>query len=186
MRYLFWLTLIISIPAMATPTLAEDACPQILNHKVKTLVEHQTVSLCNHYRGKVLLVVNTASHCAYTRQYEGLEKLYSSFQEKGLVVLGFPSNDFGKQEPGTEAEVKSFCRLTYDVKFPMFAKSHVRAGIASPFYTSLATAAGQYPLWNFHKYLIGRDGGLIASYGSNTEPNSKRFLSDIRQALKEQ
>jgi len=182
MRNLLWITLMFSSPA-----LAEVPCPQLLKHTVETLVEHQPVNLCTAYRGKVLLVVNTASRCGYTHQYKGLEALYSDFRGQGLVVLGFPSNDFGNQEPGSEAEVKSFCSLTYDVKFPMFAKSHVRAGgNASPLYASLAAAAGQYPQWNFHKYLIGRDGSMLASYASDTEPDSKKLLSAIMQALKEE
>jgi len=180
MRHLLWIVLIFSSPA-----LAEETCPQLLNHSVATLLDHQPVNLCTAYRGKVLLIVNTASRCAYTRQYEGLEKLYKNFRGKGLVVLGFPSNDFGNQESGTEAEVKSFCSLTYDVKFPMFAKSHVRAGSASPFYASLAAAAGQHPQWNFHKYMIGRDGHLLASYASNVEPDSKMLDAAIRYALQE-
>jgi len=181
MRNLLWITLMFSSPA-----LAEVPCPQLLSHSVETLVEHQPVNLCTAYRGKVLLVVNTASRCGYTHQYEGLEKLYSDFRGQGLAVLGFPSNDFGNQEPGTEAEVKSFCSLTYDVKFPMFAKSHVREGHASPFYASLAAASGQYPQWNFHKYLIGRDGSLLASFTSDIEPDSQEIQSAITQALKEE
>ena len=178
MRKLLWLTLMLSSPA-----LAQTPCPALLNHTVETLVEHQPVNLCKAYQGKVLLIVNTASRCGYTHQYEGLEKLYSNFKEDGLIVLGFPSNDFGHQEPGTEAQVKSFCSLTYDVKFPMFAKSHVRAGNASPFYSSLAAASGQYPQWNFHKYLIGRDGKLIESFASSIEPESGKMQQAIHAAL---
>ena len=180
MRNFLWLALIFSSPA-----LAETPCPPLLNHTVETLAEHQPVNLCTAYRGKVLLVVNTASRCGYTHQYEGLEKLYSDFQGQGLVVLGFPSNDFGNQEPGTEAQVKSFCSLTYDVKFPMFAKSHVRDGIASPFYASLAAASSQSPQWNFHKYLIGRDGRLLQSFRSDIEPDNQKLVAAITEALKE-
>jgi len=181
MRKLLWLTLMLSSPA-----LAETPCPALLNHTVQTLVEHQPVNLCKAYQGKVLLIVNTASRCGYTHQYEGLEKLYSNFKEDGLIVLGFPSNDFGHQEPGTEAQVKAFCSLTYDVKFPMFAKSHVRDGNASPFYSSLAAASGQSPQWNFHKYLIGRDGQLVQSFRSGIEPDNQKFVTAITQALKEE
>ncbi len=180
MRHLLWTALMFSSHA-----LAENSCPPLLKHTLETLEDHKPVNFCTAYLGKVLLVVNTASRCAYTRQYQGLGKLYNDFRERGLVVLGFPSNDFGHQEPGTETEIRSFCSLTYDVTFPMFAKSHVREGLASPFYRSLAAASGEYPQWNFHKYLIGRDGRLITSFASHIEPNSQKLISAITQALEE-
>ena len=110
----------------ASPVMAEEACSPLLDFTVPTLLEHEPVHLCEAYQGKVVLIVNTASKCAFTPQYDGLEKLYAKYKAQGLVILGFPSNDFGGQEPGSEKQVQAFCRLTYDVKFPMFSKSSVK------------------------------------------------------------
>lgn len=159
------------------------SCGALLDRTVETLDRHEPVQLCERYGGKVLLIVNTASRCMYTPQYEGLERLYERFRGEGLVVLGFPSNDFANQEPGTEAQVKRFCSLTYDVKFPMFSKTRVKGADASPLYRALAAEAGEAPGWNFHKYLIGRDGRLIGSYASHIEPESQRLLSAINEAV---
>ena len=130
----------------------------LLDHNFKKLASSEEVNLCEAYSGKVVLVVNTASKCGFTYQYEGLEKLNEEYGNEGLVVLGFPSNDFRGQEPGTEEEIQDFCRLTYGVKFPMFEKTMVKKNNAHPFYHGLADSAGGYPQLNFHKYLIGRDG----------------------------
>jgi len=130
-----------------------------------------------------VLVVNTASKCGYTYQYDGLEKLYRRYKDSGLVVLGFPSNDFAGQEPGSEEQIEDFCRLTYGVEFPMFAKSSVKQGSASPFYQSLANAAGSYPGWNFHKYLIGRSGQLLGNFPSRIKPQSRELITAIEAAL---
>jgi len=162
---------------------AQEQCPELLDFTVPTLVTHEPVHLCESYRGKVLLIVNTASKCGYTYQYEGLEKLFKRYNGKGLVVLGFPSNDFAGQEPGSEEQIENFCRLSYGVAFPMFAKSQVKQGDASPLYEALARAAGQYPGWNFHKYLIGRDGKILASFASRVKPQSKELVAAIEQAL---
>jgi glutathione peroxidase len=155
----------------------------VLDHEVRRLNAAESVNLGEIYRGKVVLIVNTASRCAFTRQYEGLERLYTTYRDRGLVVLGFPSNDFGGQEPGTERQIQNFCRLTYGVGFPMFAKTSVREGTASPLFTQLADAAGRYPQWNFHKYLVGRDGRLVADFASATEPDSEALISAIEAAL---
>jgi len=168
---------------VSSPAYAQSACAPLLDFEVKTLVDHKPVRLCDAYQGKVLLVVNTASKCGYTPQYEGLEKLYSKHKDQGLVVLGFPSNDFAGQEPGSEKAVQNFCRLTYGVEFPMFSKSSVKRGSASPFYNALAQEAGTYPGWNFHKYLVGRDGSLIASFPSNVRPESAEITSAIEREL---
>lgn len=159
-------------------------CSSLLDFNVIKLNENVSVNLCDMYQGKVLLIVNTASKCAYTDQYDSLEKLYSQYKDDGFVVLGFPSNDFGSQEPGSEKQIKSFCRLTYGVKFPMFAKSHVRQSNADPVFKALAIAAGEYPKWNFHKYLIDRNGALVASYASAVEPFDHRILAEIKTQLK--
>lgn len=140
-------------------------------------------NLCETYRGKVLLVVNTASRCAFTDQYDGLERIYSRYRDRGLVVLGFPSNDFGNQEPGSEMKIKKFCRLTYGVQFPMYAKSRVTGEDADPFYRALADAAGTPPRWNFHKYLIDRDGKLKGSYNSFVKPESSKLIQAIEGLL---
>ena len=153
-------------PALAT------ACADTLDFDKRRLAGDEVVRLCDAYMGKVVLIVNTASKCAYTSQYEGLEQLYERYRDRGLVVLGFPSNDYGGQEPGTEAQIKTFCRLTYSVKFPMFEKTHARQDVADPLYRKLGSLAGEYPRWNFHKYLLDRDGKLVGSYPSAVRPDS--------------
>lgn len=158
-------------------------CSVLLDHDVRTLGDRAVVNLCDAYQGKVILVVNTASRCAYTDQYDSLEKLYRQYREQGLVVLGFPSNDFGNQEPGTEKQIKSFCRLTYAVDFPMFAKTRVAERNADPFYRQLAGLSGTYPGWNFHKYLIDRNGELVGSYASAIDPLDRRVLDDVEKYL---
>lgn len=160
-------------------------CPELLNHNLRKLAGEEQVNLCEAYGGKVLLVVNTASKCGYTDQYEGLEALYEDYQSEGLVVLGFPSNDFGGQEPGTEAEIQDFCRSTYSVRFPMFAKTVVRGEEVSPFWRALAEAGGSPPTWNFHKYLIDRKGNFVAAFGSRTEPDDPELMDRIRALLAE-
>jgi glutathione peroxidase len=145
----------------------------------RQLASDDSDNFCETYRGKVVLVVNTASRCAFTDQYDGLEELYATYREQGLVVVGFPSNDFANQEPGSESSIKKFCRLTYGVQFPMYAKTHVRGEQADPLYKALAEAAGESPRWNFHKYLIDREGRLAGSFSSFTKPHSKK----LRQAI---
>src|SRR6187431_2637334 len=138
----------------ATQVHAAD-CPPLLNAALPTLSDDKPESICQ-YRGKVLLVVNTASQCGYTPQYEGLEKLYRRYKDKGLVVMGFPSNDFGAQEPGSNKDIAQFCEVNYGVSFPMFEKSPVAKGAVNPFYQKLAHVSGSRPQWNFHKYLVDR------------------------------
>ncbi len=158
-------------------------CSKNLDFTVETLTGNKKVNLCEAYQGKVLLVVNTASKCGFTGQYEGLEKLYSDYQDKGLVVLGFPSNDFGNQEPGSSEEIAKFCRATFGVKFPMFAKTNVKPENASPFYQGLIDATGSYPKWNFHKYLIDREGHVAASYDSVITPENEVLMDHIKSLL---
>ena len=135
------------------------------------------------YRGTVTLVVNVASYCGYTPQYKGLEKLHRDLSGKGFAVLGFPSNDFGEQEPGTPQEIAEFCKLTYDVTFPMFAKVVTKPGREqSPIYTFLGSS-GHLPAWNFSKYLIGKDGKVIAFYPSDVTPESPELQRAITKAL---
>ena len=158
-------------------------CPALLDHRVKTL-KGRDADLCD-YGGKVVLVVNTASYCGYTPQYKGLEALYQKYRAEGLVVLGFPSNDFGAQEPGTNEQVADFCERTYSVKFPMFGKAVVNGAGASPVYRGLIAASGQPPEWNFHKYLIARDGKLVASFPSKVAPEDPKLVSAVEQAIRE-
>src|SRR5690349_19657611 len=160
MRYLIALVLatFVGAPAMA-------ACPPLLGYTLPSLMDQPT-PLCQ-FQGKVVLVVNTASQCGYTPQYQGLEALYRRYRERGLVVLGFPANDFGGQEPGGNKQIASFCELNYGVSFPMFAKSSVAPGKGgNPLYDALAARTGQRPQWNFHKYLIDRSGEKVLSYAS--------------------
>ena len=165
------------------PVQAAESCPALLNHKFTTLQDSKPMPLCQ-YAGKVILVVNTASYCGFTSQYEGLEKLYARLKDKGLVVLGFPSNDFGEQEPGSEKEIADFCRLTYGIQFPMAGKTVVKGKNAHPFYQRLAEISGSTPKWNFHKYLISRDGTQVVAYTSLTRPDDQALLQKIDQFLK--
>lgn len=163
---------------------ADDApaCPPLLNKTFPRLQDEKPQSLCQ-YRGKVLLVVNTASYCGFTDQYKGLEALYARYKDRGLVVLGFPSNDFGNQEPGSGKEIAEFCTSTFGVKFPMFAKSSVRGENANPLFAELSQASGTRPKWNFYKYLVGRSGQVIDSYSSMTTPDDRGLVRDIEKAL---
>lgn len=162
---------------------AANCSSTLLDHDFRKLASEDTVNLCQAYAGQVLLVVNTASKCGNTYQYEGLEKLYAEYREQGLAVLGFPSNDFLGQEPGTEEQIQEFCRLTYGVKFPMFEKTTVKGDQMHPFYQQLSETAQQAPSWNFHKYLIGRDGELIAAFSPRTEPDDEAIISALEQAI---
>lgn len=168
----------------ASPARAADApaaCPALLQHTFPRLQDEKPQSLCQ-YSGKVLLVVNTASFCGFTPQYEGLEKLHAKYRERGLVVLGFPSNDFA-QEKGSNKEIAEFCENTFGVKFPMFAKTAVRGSDANPLFRELAAQTGRAPLWNFHKYLIGRDGKVVAQYNSLTRPDDATLVRTLEQQL---
>jgi glutathione peroxidase len=165
-----------------TASAAAAACPALLNKTFPRLQDEKPQSLCQ-YAGQVILVVNTASYCGFTKQYKGLEELYALYKDKGLVVLGFPSNDFGSQEPGTAKEIAAFCANTYGVKFPMFAKSHVRGDEANPLHVELARLSGSTPKWNFHKYLIARDGKTVTARTSLTGPMDKDFTEDIEKLL---
>jgi glutathione peroxidase len=157
------------------------ACPAVLNHTFERLQDEKPQTLCQ-YSGKVVLVVNTASYCEFTPQYEGLEALYSRYKERGLVVLGFPSNDF-RQESGDNKQIADFCQNTYGVKFPMFSKSSVRGEHANALYRELAHITGRQPLWNFHKYLIARDGKVVANFSSLTTPDDKALVKAIESQL---
>ena len=177
LRTLGWIGLLVWAGAAQAAT-----CPTLLDRSVPRLQDERPQSLCQ-YAGKVLLVVNTASQCGFTPQYRGLEALYERHRAQGLVVLGFPSNDFGGQEPGSATEIAAFCENQFAVQFPMFSKVTVKGDKAHPFYADLARRAGQTPRWNFHKYLIGRDGKTVRSYPSQTEPDDAALLRDVQALL---
>lgn len=160
---------------------AAPACPPILQHTFLRLQDEKPQALCQ-YAGKVVLVVNTASFCSFTPQYKGLEALDGKYRSRGLVVLGFPSNDFA-QESGSNKEIADFCENTFGVKFPMFAKSSVRGADANPLFKELARVSGTTPKWNFYKYLIGRDGKVVESYSSMTSPDDRGFIREVEKQL---
>jgi glutathione peroxidase len=161
---------------------ASAQCAPLLKYRFNRLQDEAPQALCQ-YAGKAILVVNTASYCGFTRQYKGLEALYAAYGNKGLVVLGFPSNDFGKQEPGNSKEIADLCYNTYGVKFPMFSKTVVTGPRANGLYQSLTSITGQAPKWNFHKYLIDRKGSVVKSYASEVEPDNKILIADIEKVL---
>lgn len=167
--------------ALAAEPAAKTACPTLLQQNLLRLQDEKPQSLCQ-YNGKVLLVVNTASYCGFTPQYKDLEALHAKYADKGLVVLGFPSNDFA-QEKTTNKEIADFCENTFGVKFPMFTKTVVTGAGASPLYKQLGELTGKKPTWNFFKYLIGRDGKVVDTYGSMTNPSSRSVVSAIEKSL---
>lgn len=168
-----------SLANTATP--ASSACPALLQQNVLRLQDEKPQSLCQ-YAGKVVVVVNTASFCGFTSQYEGLEALHTKYKDKGLVVLGFPSNDFS-QETGSNKQIADFCENTFGVKFPMFTKTSVSGKDASPFFKQLSAKSGTTPKWNFYKYVISRNGQNVESFNSMADPKSKSFLTAIEKQL---
>jgi glutathione peroxidase len=165
----------------ATATASAASCPKLLQHTVLRLQDEKPQSLCQ-YSGQVVLVVNTASFCGFTQQYKGLEALHAKYKDRGLVVLGFPSNDFS-QEPESNAKIADFCESTFGVKFPMFTKTAVRGADALPLFKQLTDQTGTAPRWNFYKYLISRDGKTVKSYGSITSPQDKIFTNEVEKLL---
>ncbi len=179
---LFGVTAMLS-PNDAHANPSTNKCSPALSHTFPRLQDEIPQNLCQ-YQGKVIMVVNTASFCGFTSQYESLEKIYARYKDRGFVILGFPSNDFGQQEPGSNKEIAEFCKNTYDVKFPMFAKSSVSGKEANPLFKMLIAKTGTTPKWNFYKYLIDRDGNIIDSFNSLTKPDSKSITSEIEKLLK--
>jgi len=175
----------LALGALAPAAAAPAACPALLHQVLPRLQDEKPIDLCSH-AGKVVLVVNTASFCGYTPQYKALEALDRRYRDKGLVVLGFPSNDFGQQEPGSGKEIADFCENTFGVKFPMFAKSTVSptaGGTLNPLFAALIERTGQAPRWNFHKYLISRSGSTVSSYKSAVDPSDPVFIKDLEKLL---
>lgn len=178
------------LPASQSQRLAEAKpeqpadCPALLRYDFNRLQTGEPQSLCQ-FRGKVLLVVNTASYCGYTNQYEGLEALYRRYKGRGFAVVGFPSNDFGGQEPGTNHEIAEFCRLTYGVQFPMFEKSSVTGVASNPLFTALTASTGVAPKWNFYKYVVDRRGHAAGAFPSETKPNDAKLVHLVERLLAE-
>ncbi|SDY32890.1 glutathione peroxidase [Allochromatium warmingii] len=186
MRYVKSVLLFLGLTTMSLSVTAETAtksCSSLLDFEARRLAGNEVVNLCHAYQGQVILVVNTASKCGFTSQYEGLETLYRTYKDRGFVVLGFPSNDFANQEPGNEQEIQKFCRLTYAVEFPLFEKVRVKKGQAAPIFERLALAGAPYPKWNFYKYLIDRNGKLVDHYISTTKPDSTKVIKAIERLL---
>jgi glutathione peroxidase len=165
-----------ALPGLAAAAPASPgACPALLDRSFPRLQDEKPQNLCQ-YAGKVLLVVNTASFCGYTTQYKALEALHARYAPRGLVVLGFPSNDFGAQEPGSAQEIAEFCENTFGVRFPQ----------RNELFADLARRTGQSPRWNFHKYLIARDGTTVSSWASAVDPGSREFAQEIEKMLARQ
>lgn len=175
------LLLLINTIGIGNMTQAAE-CPTLLEHEMPRLHSTQSHALCDIAGGKVTLVVNTASKCGFTPQFEALEQVYQTYKDRGFVVLGFPSNDFA-QELGKSEAIAAFCRINYGVSFPMFEKLSVKGDNAHPFYRDLAEQANSKPRWNFHKYLIGRDGQVVDHFYSWTSPDSKRVKRAIEALL---
>ena len=167
-------------PSVSANT-ASVPCPKLLQHTMLRLQDEKPQALCQ-YAGQVVVVVNTASFCGFTSQYKGLEALHAKYKDRGLVVLGFPSNDFS-QEPESNAKIADFCDNTFGVKFPMFTKTSVRGADAITLFKQLTEQTGTAPKWNFYKYLISRDGKTVKSYGSMTGPQDKGFVSEVEKLL---
>jgi len=182
-------TLAVALPLIASAAAAGDAAAQgtamsVYDFKVKT-IDGKDASLAQ-YKGKALLIVNTASQCGYTPQYAGLEALYEKYKDKGLVVLAFPSNDFGGQEPGSNAEIKNFCELKYKTTFPLFEKIDVKGESAAPLYkylTSLPGKQGGPITWNFNKFLVAPDGTVVEHFDSKTDPTGAVLTQKLEQVL---
>lgn len=179
---LFFVALLASNNALAAASgKNSEPCPTILDHRFMSL-QGKPQDFCQ-YRGKVVLIVNTASYCGYTEQYKGLQALYDRYQQRGLVVVGFPANDFGKQEPGSNADVADFCERTFKVKFPMIEKTSVVGSQANPLFEKLFVVTGDRPKWNFHKFLIARDGVTVKSFSSRVAPESSAVTAEIESLL---
>lgn len=163
----------------SAPLLA--ACPDYLNQDVKPLGKSETVNLCERYAGKPMLIVNTASHCGFTPQFKGLEKLYKAYRDKGLVVAGFPSDDF-RQEADTATETAKVCYVNYGVTFDMYSQVRVKGSDAHPLFRELG-AKTEEPSWNFNKYLVDKDGNVVAHFGSMTTPEDEDLKEAIEKLL---
>jgi len=177
-----WLSVVaLGAGLLATPAMAAQ-CGDVLGHSMQQLNTRESVNLCDSYKGKTILVVNTASKCGFTPQFDALEALYQKYQDKGLVVLGFPSDSF-KQEYDDAEKTAEVCYLTYGVKFPMFASSKVKGDDANPVFKALIAKTGETPSWNFNKYLISSDEQTVKHFGSRTTPDDKDFVAELEKML---
>jgi glutathione peroxidase len=174
--------LLLGLLAFSASSLANQ-CPDLLKFMKRKLNSQETVNMCEEYKGKTVLFVNTASYCGFTPQFEGLEALYASYKDQGLVVLGFPSHDFN-QEDENEGKTAELCELTYGVKFPMFEAIAVRGNDVDPLYRMLAKKTGTTPKWNFYKYLMDKNGNIVDTYASTTKPTNKKFIQTVEDTLK--
>ncbi len=174
---------VLCLMGLALPGAASAACPELLDHRFNSL-QGKALDMCQ-FSGKVVLVVNTASYCGNTPQYKGLEALYRKYQAQGLVVVGFPANDFGGQEPGTNDQIKDFCQFTYDVRFPLVEKTHVVGADANAVFGKLGKLTGQVPEWNFHKYLVARDGKRAFSFAARSQPEGSELVARLEALLVE-
>lgn len=181
MKRMIALMLMLLLASFAQPALSD--CPPVLDHRFNNL-NGEPMDLCS-YSGKVILIVNTASYCGNTPQYRGLQALYDTYRSRGLVVIGFPANDFGSQEPGSNKEIRDFCELTYGVEFPMVEKTRVVGANTNPVFTQLAAMTRHKPEWNFHKYLVSRDGSRAFSYPARMQPQNEQIVDRIEALLAE-
>lgn len=167
---------------VAASAASANTCPDVLKFMKRKLNSQEMVNMCSEYQGKTLLIVNTASYCGFTPQFEGLEDMYAKYKDQGLVVLGFPSHDFN-QEDDDEGKTAELCELTYGVKFPMFEPIHVKGDEQDPLYHKLVKATGESPSWNFNKYLVDKTGKVVKHYGSRVKPQSSKLTGDVEAAL---
>jgi glutathione peroxidase len=182
MKSFIHIKILVAIALLSVTSVNAADCPDLLKFVKRKLNSQDTVNMCEAYQGKTILFVNTASYCGFTPQFEGLETLYSQYQDKGFVVLGFPSHDFN-QEDKSEVKTGQICRLTYGVKFPMFEAMSVKGEDADPLYRMLANKSGQAPKWNFFKYLMDKNGNVVNAYASAIKPTDAILVKDIEMAL---
>jgi len=184
MKSLININILVTIVLLSVTSVGAQTrdCPDLLKFVKRKLNSQDTVNMCQAYQGKTILFVNTASYCGFTPQFEGLEALYAKYNDKGFVVLGFPSHDFN-QEDKSEVKTGQICRLTYGVKFPMFEAMSVKGEDVDPLYRMLANKSGQAPKWNFFKYLMDKNGNVVNAYASAVKPTDKVLVDDIEKAL---
>ncbi len=174
---------LLALTLLATSfTASANTCPDVLKFMKRKLNSQETVNMCKEFQGKTLLIVNTASYCVFTPQFEGLEAMYEQYKSQDFVVLGFPLHEFN-QEAKDEGKTAELCELTYGVKFPMFEPTDVKGENADPMYRMLAEATGEAPSWNFNKYLVDKQGNILKHYPSKVTPSDDVLINDVEKAL---